>query len=92
MKYQTFEEQTMNGRYGNQVWQCDHTKLDILLVSQHGELLERPYLTKITDSYSLCIMGIHLSFDAPSSQVVALALRHAILPKHYGAEYQLHCE
>lgn len=26
-------------------------------------------------------MGIHLGFDAPSSAVVCLALRHAILPK-----------
>jgi putative transposase len=37
-------------------------------------------------------MGINLGFDAPSSQVVALALRHAILPKHYGVEYKLHEE
>nr|WP_242050461.1 Mu transposase C-terminal domain-containing protein [Oculatella sp. FACHB-28] len=37
-------------------------------------------------------MGINLGFDAPSSQVVALALRHAILPKKYGAEYKLNCE
>jgi len=33
-----------------------------------------------------------LGYDAPSSQVVALALRHAILPKQYGSEYKLHCE
>lgn len=37
-------------------------------------------------------MGINLGFDAPSSQVVSLALRHAILPKRYGSEYKLHCE
>jgi putative transposase len=37
-------------------------------------------------------MGINLGFDAPSSQVVALALRHAILPKRYGAEYKLNCD
>ncbi len=57
-----------------------------------GEPLSRPWLTKITDSYSRCIMGIHLGFDAPSSQVVALALRHAILPKQYASEYKLYCE
>jgi putative transposase len=33
-----------------------------------------------------------LGYDAPSSQVVALALRHAILPKHYGSEYGLNEE
>jgi len=78
--------------YSNQVWQCDHTRVDVLLVDQHGELIGRPWLTTVIDSYSRCIMGINLGFDAPSSQVVALALRHAILPKQYGAEYELHCE
>lgn len=34
-------------------------------------------------------MGIHLGFDAPSAGVVCLALRHAILPKQYGAAYEL---
>ncbi len=94
MSYKTFEEPNINNAlYSNQVWLCDQIKLDILLVGQHTELLERPYLTKITDSYSRCIMGIHLSFDTPSSsQVVALALHHAILPKQYGAEYKLNCE
>lgn len=78
--------------YSNQVWQCDHTRADVLLVDQHGKLLVRPWLTTVIDSYSRCIMGINLGFDAPSSQVVALALRHAILPKRYGAEYKLNCE
>ncbi|MEG4199531.1 Mu transposase C-terminal domain-containing protein [Microcoleus sp. Pol12A5] len=77
--------------YSNQVWQCDHTLADLLLVDQHGNL-GRPWLTTVIDSYSRCILGINLGFDAPSSQVVALALRHAILPKQYGAEYGLHCE
>jgi putative transposase len=63
-----------------------------LLVDQHGELLGRPWLTTVVDTYSRCIMGINLGFDAPSSQVVALALRHAILPKQYGSEYGLHEE
>ncbi len=78
--------------YSNQVWQCDHTRVDVLLVDQHGELIGRPWLTTVIDSYSRCIMGINLGFDAPSSQVVGLALRHAILPKQYGAEYKLHCD
>lgn len=78
--------------YSNQVWQCDHTRVDVLLVDRHGELLGRPWLTTVIDSYSRCIMGINLGFNAPSSQVVALALRHAILPKRYGAEYQLNCD
>jgi len=79
-------------KYSNHIWQCDHTRADILLVDQHGELLARPWLTTVIDTYSRCIIGINLGFDAPSSQVVALALRHAILPKKYGAEYGLHEE
>ena len=37
-------------------------------------------------------MRINLGFNAPSSQVVALALRHAILSKNYSSEYGLHKE
>ncbi|MCC5643706.1 Mu transposase C-terminal domain-containing protein [Nostoc sp. CHAB 5824] len=78
--------------YSNHVWQCDHTRVDALLVDQHGKILGRPWLTTVVDSYSRCIIGINLGYDAPSSQVVALALRHAILPKQYGSEYGLHQE
>jgi putative transposase len=74
----------------NQVWQCDHTRADVLLVDSEGKLLGRPWLTTVIDSYSRCIMGINLGYDAPSSQVVSLALRHAILPKQYDVEYGLH--
>jgi putative transposase len=76
--------------HSNQVWQCDHTRADVLLVDSEGKLLGRPWLTTVIDSYSRCIVGINLGYDAPSSQVVSLALRHAILPKQYGAEYGLH--
>jgi putative transposase len=79
-------------QYSNHVWQCDHTRADVLLVDQYGELIGRPWLTTVIDTYSRCIMGINLGFDAPSSQVVALAMRHAILPKNYGVEYKLNCE
>ncbi|PHV61494.1 Mu transposase C-terminal domain-containing protein [Cyanobacterium aponinum] len=79
-------------QYSNHVWQCDHTRADILLVDQFGELLGRPWITIVVDTYSRCIMGINLGFDAPSSQVVTLALRHAILPKSYSSDYELHEE
>ena len=78
--------------HSNQVWQCDHTLVDVLLVDQNGKNPSRPRLTTVIDSYSRCIMGINLGYDAPSSEVVALALRHAILPKQYGSEYGLHEE
>ncbi|MGB3514869.1 MAG: transposase family protein [Elainellaceae cyanobacterium] len=75
--------------WSNQVWQVDHTRADVLVVDQFGELLGRPWLTIVVDTYSRCMMGIHLGFDAPSSAVVCLALRHAILPKHYSSAYDL---
>lgn len=48
----------------------------------------RPWLTTVIDTYSRAIVGINLGYDALSSSVVALALRNAILPKQYGAEYK----
>ena len=76
----------------NQVWQIDHTPADILLVDKEGNLLGCPWLTTVVDSYSRCIVGFHLGFDAPSSKVVTLALRQAILPKRYTASYDLKAE
>lgn len=75
----------------NDVWQCDHTRLDVRLVDEYG-VLDRPWLTIVIDSYSRCLVGFYLGFDHPSSQVDALALRHAILTKSYGSEYQLRNE
>jgi len=79
----------MTIEWSNQVWQCDHTRVDVLVVDQGGEILGRPWLTLVVDSYSRCLMGIHLGFDAPSAAVVCLALRHAILPKQYSSGYEL---
>lgn len=75
----------------NDVWQCDHTRLDVRLADEYG-VLDRPWLTVVIDSYSRCVIGFYLGFDSPSSQIDALALRHAILPKSYGSEYQLRYE
>lgn len=73
----------------NQVWQCDHTRVDLLVVDQVGEVLGRPWLTTIVDTYSRCVMGIHVGMEAPSAVVVCLALRHGILPKQYSSGYEL---
>jgi len=84
----TREGTEISVEWSNQVWQCDHTLADVLVVDQSGELIGRPWLTIVVDSYSRCIMGLHLGFDSPSAQVVGLALRHAILPKQYPATYE----
>lgn len=75
--------------HSNQVWQVDHTKLDILIVDENGEVIGRPYLTLVMDSYSGCVVGFYLGLEAAGSHEVSLALRHAILPKEYGSEYGL---
>lgn len=75
----------------NDVWQEDHTKADIFVKDPQGKP-RRPWLTKVTDTYSGCIMGIRLGFEAPSAQVTALAIRHAILPKQYDSSYKLYTE
>lgn len=90
LSLKTRDGQELVPEYSNHIWQCDHTRADILLVDQHGEVLGRPWLTTVIDTYSRCIMGINLGYAAPSSEVVALALRHAISPKQYGPEYELH--
>lgn len=92
LSVKTRDGKDLSVEYSNHVWQCDHTRVDLLLVDMHGELLSRPWLTTVIDTYSRCIIGINLGYDAPSSQVVALALRHAIMPKQYGPEYALHEE
>lgn len=73
----------------NKVLQIDHTRLDVLVVDQDGEEIGSPFLSVAVDSYSGCISGFYLGFRQPSSLEVALVLRHVILPKHYGPEYEL---
>lgn len=89
LKLKTREGLEIPIEWSNQVWQCDHTRVDVLVVDSAGEILGRPTLTIVVDTYSRCIMGMHLGFDAPSAAVVCLALRHAILPKQYSSAYEL---
>ena len=65
----------------NDVWQADHTPLDIWLIDDHGNPA-RPWLTAIIDDYSRAIAGYGISFNAPSALQTALALRQAIWRKH----------
>jgi putative transposase len=64
----------------NDLWQADHTKLDIWVREDNGPPV-RPWLTVIMDDYSRAIAGFRLSLDAPSSIQTALTLRQAIWRK-----------
>src|SRR5271165_7638513 len=64
----------------NQIWQADHTQLDLWAKRADGEAA-RPWLTIIIDDYSRAIAGFFISFDSPSAARTALALRQAIWRK-----------
>lgn len=64
----------------NEMWQADHTPLDIVLIDDKGKG-RKPWLTIIIDDYSRAICGYYLSFDAPCSLHVSLALRQSIWRK-----------
>ncbi|MEH2126909.1 transposase [Nostoc sp.] len=86
----TRDGQLLKADFSNQIIQCDHTKLDIRIIDSNGNLLsDRPWLTTVVDTFSSCVVGFHLWIKQPGSTEVALALRHAILPKKYSEDYQL---
>lgn len=64
----------------NEVWQADHTPLDIALLDERGNS-KKPWLTAIEDDYSRAICGYFLSFESPCALHTALALRQAIWRK-----------
>jgi putative transposase len=64
----------------NEIWQADHTQLDLYLLDERGQPA-RPWLTVIEDDYSRCIAGYFLTFSHPNALNTALALRQAIWRK-----------
>lgn len=64
----------------NEIWQADHTPLDIALWDEKGQA-RKPWLSIIIDDYSRAICGYFLSFERPSALHTALALRQSIWRK-----------
>jgi len=64
----------------NEIWQADHTPLDIWIVDEHGKPA-RPWLCAILDDYSRALAGYSVSLHAPSALQTALALHQAIWHK-----------
>src|SRR5258708_675867 len=64
----------------NEIWQADHTLLDLWVVTPSGKP-GRPWLTVTEDDHSRAIAGYAVNLDAPSALQTALALRHAIWRK-----------
>jgi putative transposase len=62
--------------------EIDHTPIDLVVADERtGMPLGRPYLTVCIDTFSRCILGIHISFEPPSYLTVSRCLKNAILPK-----------
>lgn len=68
----------------NEIWQCDHTQLDLLTLDTNGKA-ERPWLTTVIDDYSRAVAGYMVFCGAPSALNTALALRQAIWRKKEAA-------
>ncbi len=64
----------------NDIWQADHTELDIWVLTPSGQPA-RPWLTVIEDDHSRAAAGYAVSLEAPSALNTALALRQAIWRK-----------
>ena len=64
----------------NQVWQADHTELDILILDERGQPA-RPWLTVVLDDCSRAVCGYTVFLGAPSALNLSLALRQAVRPK-----------
>ena len=68
--------------YALEVVQVDHTRVDVIIVDDYQrQPIGRPWLTLLIDIASRTIPGFYLSLEAPSATSVAMALRHAVLPK-----------
>jgi putative transposase len=62
--------------------EIDHTRLDIMVIDDcTGLPMGRPWLTVCIDDFSRCILGVYLSFTAPSYRTVAKCLADAFKPK-----------
>ena len=64
----------------NEIWQADHTQLDLWVVTPAGNPA-RPWLTVIEDDHSRAIAGYAVNLGAPSALQTALVLRQAIWRK-----------
>jgi putative transposase len=64
------------------VVQMDHTPMDVIVVEERSrEPIGRPSLTLAIDTFTRCIVGMLLTFEAPSATSVGLCLAHAVMNK-----------
>ena len=66
--------------HANDVWQADHTELDVQVLDEQGRPV-RPWLTVILDDHSRAVAGYTVFLGSPTAVQTALALRQAIWRK-----------
>ena len=64
----------------NDVWQADHTELDVMVLDGGGTPA-RPWLTVVLDDHSRAVAGYTVFLGTPTSTQTALALHQAIWRK-----------
>lgn len=64
----------------NDVWQADHTLLDVMVLDEAGKPA-RPWLTVIEDDHSRAVCGYQVFLEDPSAIQTSLAFRQAIWRK-----------
>ncbi|MEA2595266.1 MAG: putative transposase, partial [Thermomicrobiales bacterium] len=64
----------------NEIWQADHTRLDIRVRDEAGQPTH-PWFTVVLDDDSRAVVGFRVGVEPPSALRTALTLRQAIWPK-----------
>lgn len=81
LKFGIFERRSLPERPLEEV-EVDHCLIDLVVVhTESGRPLGRPWLTALIDRATRMIVGAHLSFEAPSYASLQRALGHAIWKK-----------
>ncbi|HEY9633445.1 MAG TPA: hypothetical protein V6D14_08570 [Coleofasciculaceae cyanobacterium] len=58
---ETRDRKLLKAEFSNQIVQCDHTKLDILIVDSNGILIPNPpWLTTVVDTFSSSLLGFRV--------------------------------
>ncbi len=69
--------------------EIDHTLADTMVCSDDPQCdyVARPWITIAIDVFTRCVLGIYISFDAPSALSNALCMTHVVLPKDLEARF-----
>lgn len=83
-RYQARPGQFPGADYPLAVIQMDHTPADLILVDDtYRRPIGRPWITVAIDVYSRMVLGVYVSFDAPSETSVAMCLAQSMVPKDH---------